>query len=176
MIKAYIWGCLSVLIALAAGGYWFITSGMMPANADGKPPAIEKWAARASLHATIHREAPQGQNPISLTDENLVEGIHLYAMNCAVCHGASDAKPSNIAVGLYQRAPQLSDDGVEDDPEGVTFWKIKHGIRLTGMPGFSSTLSDDKIWKITLFLKHMDNLTPGARPVWQKVPSQAPLS
>jgi mono/diheme cytochrome c family protein len=167
---------LSVLIALAAGGYWFITSGMMPANADGKPPAIEKWAARASLHATIHREAPQGQNPISLTDENLVEGIHLYAMNCAVCHGASDAKPSNIAVGLYQRAPQLSDDGVEDDPEGVTFWKIKHGIRLTGMPGFSSTLSDDKIWKITLFLKHMDNLTPGARPVWQKVPSQAPLS
>ena len=110
---------------------------------------------------------------MALTDPNLIEGIRLYAFNCAVCHGAADAKPSNIAVGLYQKAPQLADDGVEDDPEGVTFWKIKHGIRLTGMPGFSGTLNDDQIWKITLFLKHMDNLTPGSKPAWLKVPSQA---
>ena len=176
MIKAYIWGCLTVLLILLVGGYWVVTSGMLPANADGKPPAIEKWAARSSLRATIHREAPTGPNPAALTDENLAEGIHLYSVNCAVCHGAADAKPSNIALGLYQSAPQLADDGVEDDPEGMTFWKIKHGIRLTGMPGFSGTLSDDKIWKLTLFLKHMDNLTPGAKPIWQKVPSQGPLS
>jgi mono/diheme cytochrome c family protein len=176
MIKAYIWGCLTVLLVLLAGGYWFITGGMMPANADSKPPALEKWAARASLHATIHREAPKGANPAALNDENLIEGIHLYAANCAVCHGASDGKASNIAVGLYQPAPQLARDGVEDDPEGVTFWKVKHGIRLTGMPGFSRTLSDEKIWKITLFLKHMDDLTPGAKPEWQKVPDQEPLS
>ncbi len=176
MIKAYIWGCVTVLLVLLGGGYWFISTGMMPANADSKPPALEQWAAHASLRASIQREAPQGPNPMALTNPNLIEGIHLYAQNCAVCHGASDAKPSNIAVGLYQHAPQLADDGVEDDPEGKIFWKIKHGIRLTGMPGFSGTLSDDKIWKITLFLKHMDNLTPGAKLEWQKVPSQGPLT
>ncbi len=172
MIKSFFWGVLTTVLLISGGAYWFISTGMMPANADGKPPAIEKWAARKSLHATLQREAPKGANPVALTDPNLIEGIHLYAMNCAVCHGGPDAKPSNIAVGLYQPAPQLAEDGVEDDPEGMTFWKVKHGIRLTGMPGFSRTLSDDQIWKLTLFLKHMDNLTPGAKPVWMKVPSR----
>jgi mono/diheme cytochrome c family protein len=58
---------------------------------------------------------------------------------------------------------------VEDDPEGVTFWKIKHGIRLTGMPSFRSSLSDQQIWTLALFLKHMDKLPPAVQQTWQQV-------
>jgi mono/diheme cytochrome c family protein len=144
---------------------------MMPANADGKPPAIEKWMARKSLRASLQKEASQGPVPVSLNDAHLIEGIKLYAQNCAVCHGASDGKASNIAVGLYQHAPQLAQHGVEDDPEGKIFWFVKHGVRLTGMPAFSPTLTDDQIWKMVLFLKHMDSLPPAAQKVWKAVPS-----
>ena len=98
----------------------------------------------------VERKKPQGDGEARLVGVGsggvearsistyFIEGIRLYAFNCAVCHGAADAKPSNIAVGLYQleKAPQLADDGVEDDPEGVTFWKIKHGIRLDGHARF----------------------------------------
>jgi hypothetical protein len=52
----------------------------------------------------------------------------------------------------------LGTDGVEDDPEGWTFWKIKHGIRWTGMPAWKDELSDQQIWTLALFLKHMDKL------------------
>jgi hypothetical protein len=62
---------------------------------------------------------------------------------------------------------------VEDDEEGETFWKIYHGIRMTGMPSFRETLSEDQIWKITLFLKDMDALSPAAQKAWNAVPSQA---
>jgi mono/diheme cytochrome c family protein len=106
-----------------------------------------------------------------LNDTNLAAGVKLYAMNCAACHGASDGLASNIAKGLYQRAPQLAKDGVEDDPEGIIYWKVKHGIRLTGMPGFSGTLSDDQVWQIVLFLKHMDSLPAGVNKKWNAVPS-----
>ena len=174
-MRPFLTGVVCTLAVLLLGAYLFIANGMMPANADGKPPALEKWMARTSLHATLRREAPPGSGPVSMTDAALTTGVKLYAQNCAACHGASDGKASHIAVGLYQHAPQLAKHGVEDDPEGVIYWKVKHGIRLTGMPAFSGTLSEDQIWKVVLFLKHMDNLPAGAQKAWKSVPSAATL-
>jgi mono/diheme cytochrome c family protein len=133
---------------------------LFPANADTKPTKFEFWAARKSLHATLAREAPKTANPVPLSESNLLAGLKLYKQNCGVCHGTGrgDASQTNIAKGLYQKAPQLATNGVEDDPDGVTYWKVKHGIRLTGMPAFGRTLSEKQLWQVTLFLKHMDHL------------------
>lgn len=164
-----------VLVALGLTGvYIFLSVGAMPANADAQPPALERWAAKRSLHATIARQAPQGDNPVKLTDADLIAGIKLYAENCAVCHGAADGEASNTAKGLYQRPPQLARHGVEDDDAGETYWKIYHGIRLTGMPSYHYTLSQKQIWQMTLFLQYMDQLPPKAEKAWKAVPSQAP--
>jgi mono/diheme cytochrome c family protein len=174
MLKGIIVGAVSTLAAIAVGAYLFISLGLMPANADGKPPWLEKWAAKKSLKVTIEREMPKGDNSAALSDENMLTGIKLYAANCAVCHGAADGKASNIASGLYQHAPQLGKHGVEDDPDGENYWKIYHGIRMTGMPSYSKTLSEQDIWKIVLFLKNMDKLSPAADKAWKAVPSAAP--
>jgi mono/diheme cytochrome c family protein len=151
--------------------YVMLRSGLIPANADAKPGPLETWMAHTSLNATLAREAPKDQNPLALTEQNLLDGVHLFAQNCAICHGSAKgtASSSPIAKGLYPRPPQLATHGVEDDPEGVTFWKIKHGIRLTGMPSFGYSLSDRQIWTLALFLKHMDKLPPTAQQTWQKV-------
>jgi hypothetical protein len=47
---------------------------------------------------------------------------------------------------------------VTDDPEGITFWKVTNGIRMTGMPGFQKTLSDTERWQLTMLLAHADAL------------------
>jgi thiosulfate dehydrogenase len=142
---------------------------MIPANADARPPGFERWAARMSLRATLARSAPRTDDPMPATDENLIAGVKLYAQNCAVCHGDSNAKPTNIAKGLYQKPPQLAKRGVEDDPVGVTYWKIAHGIRWTGMPAFGKTLRESQLWQITLFLKNMDHLSPAAHEAWRRI-------
>ena|ERR1700722_12420673 len=169
MGKGIIIGILATVAAGIIGAYLFVVLGFMPANADGKPGRIETWAAHTSLRATLKREAPKDPNPVALTTGNLIKGIRLYSMNCAVCHGAANGRASHIAVGLFQHAPQFAKHGVEDDPDGVPFWKIKHGIRLTGMPAFGPTLSDEQIWQITLFLKHMDSLPLPAQVAWKVV-------
>jgi len=99
--------------------------------------------------------------------------VHLYADNCAICHGASDAKPSKLAQGFYIEAPQLAKDGVEDDPESTSFWTVKHGIRFTAMPSFSATLKDEEFGRSRLFLKQMDKLPPAVDAQWKEVPSGA---
>ena len=169
MIKNMAWG---VILTIAVGlicAYLLVISGFIPANADTEPSWLELWMASTSLDATLSREAPKGQNPVALTKQNLFNGVHLYALNCVVCHGSAKGAASPIAKGLYQKPPQLAVDGVEDDPEGFSFWKIKHGIRLTGMPTWRYSLNDQQIWTIALFLKHMDKLPPTVQQTWQQV-------
>ena len=170
MIRAFVFGVLTAIVLALVGGYLVLRNGIIPANADAAPAWLETWAAETSLDATLSREA-QGTNPVTLTDENLIAAIKLYGQHCAICHGTAKGDPSAspVAKGLYPQPPQLATDGVEDDSEAFSFWKIKHGIRWTGMPSWKGTLTDQQIWTLALFLKHMDNLPPAAEQAWQNV-------
>ena len=171
MFKGIVLGVALTLAVALIGAYLLVQSGLIPANADAKPGRLETWMAHTSLDATLHRDAPKEENPVALTEQNLIEGVHLYARNCAACHGSAkgDKSPSPIAKGLYPKPPQFATHGVEDDPEGDSFWKIKHGIRMTGMPSFGHTLSDREIWALALFLKRMDKFPPSVQQTWQQV-------
>jgi thiosulfate dehydrogenase len=171
MFRGFVAGVVAAVFVALIGGYVILQSGLVPANADAEPGPLETWAAQTSLHATLAREAPKGPNPVALTDENLIIGVDLYGQHCAICHGTAkgDASASPVAKGLYPRPPQLATDGVEDDPEGVSFWKITHGIRWTGMPSWKGALTDQQIWTLALFLKHMDKLPPAAQRAWEQV-------
>ena len=171
MLKGVFIGIVLTLSVALLGAYALLQSGLIPANADATPWALETWAAKTSLRATLRRLAPTQANPVALSESKLQEGVQLFARNCAVCHGGAkgDESPSPIAKGLYQKPPQLASEGVEDDPQGDSFWKIKHGIRLTGMPSFAATLNDQQIWTLALFLKHMDKLPPAVQQTWQAV-------
>ncbi len=171
MLRSFVLGVIIALLAVAASIYVLIVKGVIPASADSGPLPLEKWAARASLHASLAQGAPNTPNPVPLNDANLIAGIQLYGQHCVVCHGtaAGDASTSGVAKGEYPKPPQLASDGVEDDSEGVTYWKIAHGIRWTGMPSWKATLSDQQMWTVALFLKHMDKLSPAAQQAWQAV-------
>jgi mono/diheme cytochrome c family protein len=52
---------------------------------------------------------------------------------------------------------------VTRDLEGITHWKVAHGIRLSGMPGFGSTLTDTEQWQVTTLLAHADKLPAAAK-------------
>jgi thiosulfate dehydrogenase len=169
MFKGVLLGILFTVLAASIAGYAIVRAGILPANADERPPRFEEWAAKTSLHATLRRSAPRISDPLPATNDNLIAGVKLYAQNCAVCHGDSSAKATKVAKGLYQDPPQLAKHGVEDDPDGVTFWKLSHGIRWTGMPAFGRTLNERQLWQLTLFLKTMDHLPPAAQKAWQQV-------
>ena len=144
-MRAFIFGILFTIVVIVAGGYVVLRNGLIPANADA--------------------------NPVELTDANLIAGIELYREHCAFCHGTAkgEASATSVAKGEYPQPPQLATDGVEDDPEGFSYWKIKHGIRWTGMPSWEGALTDQQIWTLALFLKHMDKLPPAAEQAWQAV-------
>ncbi len=171
MTKGFVVGVLAALAALAIAGYFFITTGGLYPGQDVKPGGFERWAARSGLRATLRREAPALKSPLEPTDENLTAGVALYDANCRVCHGGPDGVASSIAKGLTPRAPQLAVHGVDDDPVAITYWKIAHGIRFSGMPSYRATLSEKEMWQLALFAAHMKDLPAGARAAWLREPA-----
>jgi hypothetical protein len=55
--------------------------------------------------------------------------------------------------------------GVTDDPPGETYWKVSGGIRITGMPGFVSSLSSTQMWQVSLLLANADKLPQAAKDI-----------
>lgn len=146
------------------GAYFLARMGAIPVATNAKPVPFERTLARTALRAAMHPHR-QDKAPIVATDENLTAGAKLYGTNCAACHGLPNQAGGAIAKGMFPIPPQLFDPDqmVTDDPIGVTFWKAKKGIRLTGMPGFEGSLTDEQIWQVSLLLANADKLSPKVR-------------
>lgn len=165
----FISGIIATLVVFALAAFAAVWFGLVPATADVPPSAAEKWAAHKSLDATISREAPRPPYPVASSDAAIVAGSKLYLQNCSVCHGTATGDPTTIAKGLYIKAPQFVKHGVDDDPEGETYWKIEHGIRFTAMPAYNGNLTEEQIWQIAYFLKNLPGHVPAeAQANWHK--------
>jgi mono/diheme cytochrome c family protein len=137
---------------------------------------FEKRMAKMALAARIKKEMPNGA-AIPATEANLLAGAEFYKRDCAVCHGLpGDAHPGTIAAGMFPSPPQLWKHGVADDPVGETYWKVANGIRLTGMPAFKASTSDEAVWQVSLLLANADKLPPSVTAALQQPLAPAPTS
>lgn len=165
-MRGFFLGIFVTLLALAVGGYLFVSSGGVSLATTAPPLPMEKKVAEMALHASIGT-AVNLKDPLPFNEANIVAGATVYKENCAVCHGALGQARSAISKGMFPPPPQLleKEEMMTDDPEGETYWKVTHGIRLSGMPGFASTLSDTQRWQVTMIVRYADKLPPAAQSV-----------
>ena len=171
----FILGVITTLVVLILGGLGFAMLGFFPTPANVAPPRVERRLAMGAVDASTERHAPRVTNPLPPTDQNLIDGMKLYTMNCAVCHGGLDRKPASLSESLYPPAPHLAADP-PDDPEWHIFYTIRTGIRYTGMPAWDKTLSEQEMWKITSLLSHLDKLPPTVQEYYKTAFGIAPSS
>ena len=147
-------GVVLTLVLIFGSSYLFVVSGGIPASTKSDSLPFEKFIARKALKAAMKGERDK-TSPLPADEKNLLEGVNIYRNNCAVCHGRPGAAATAISMGLFPPSPWFfePDQGVEDDPIGTIFWKVKNGIRLTGMPGFVDNLKEEEMWQVSLFLK-----------------------
>jgi thiosulfate dehydrogenase len=171
-LKVFIIGLIIGILIPAAAAYCYFRMGYAPVATSSSPMPFEATMARMALKARITKEAPKN-SPVQPTEDNLTAGAKVYTDNCAFCHGWPDQPASKAAKGMFPLPPQLmtKDEMVTDDPVGVTYWKVKNGIRMTGMPGFGEMLSDNEMWEVSEMLAHADKLPPATTTALQKLPT-----
>src|SRR5271167_409401 len=154
--------------------YFYFATGSAPVATTDSDMPFEQFLAGKALDARIAKEMPKNV-AIQPTDANYLAGADLYKQHCAVCHGLPLAPKSAIAAGMYPQPPRLLEGtGVTDDEPGESYWKIFHGIRLTGMPGFGKSLSETQIWQVALLVKNADKLPASAKEALEAQVATAP--
>jgi thiosulfate dehydrogenase len=152
-------GMILGIAAIALGIYCYFVTGRAPVATSAPPMPFEKKLAHQALNARVGREMPKTV-PLQPDEPNLAAGARLYREHCAVCHGLPGQKETMIATGMYPRPPKLMEGkGVTDDEPGESYWKVANGIRLTGMPGFRTKLSDPEMWQVSLLVANADKLS-----------------
>src|SRR5580693_1157209 len=144
-MRGFVFDVFLTLTILAVAGYLFVHGGGVSMATTARLLPLEKTVARMALRASIGTAGNQ-KDPLPFDDANMRAGAEVYKENCAVCHGAGGKPHTAISKGMFPPPPQLfeKDGMVADDSEGVTFWKVTNGIRLSGMPGFEGTLTEEQ--------------------------------
>ncbi len=163
-MRGFILGLLLGLLALPTAAYIFLRYGKPPVAITDPALPFEAEIVHVPLDARIDRENP-GPSPVGISDTNLLLGAQVYREQCAACHGTY-GHDSPYAAHMFPRAPQLWKPhghgvvGVSDDPPGETFWKVRNGIRLSGMPAYQTVLSPTQMWQVSILLANADKPQP----------------
>ena len=115
--------------------------------------------AHLALDAHIQKQAT-GQPPVAADETTYLAGAEVYKQHCAACHGTLGEAPTDYATTMLPGPPQLfRGKGVTDDPVSESYWKTANGIRLSGMTGFKTKLSDTQIWQVSQLLAHANEIS-----------------
>ena len=93
------------------------------------------------------------------TEEEVRKGLLDYDEMCIVCHAAPGKERGPISQGMRPQ-PLLLAEASKHWTSAQLFWIVKNGVKMTGMPAFGSTYSDEPIWNIVGFVRRLPQLSP----------------
>jgi thiosulfate dehydrogenase len=183
-MRKYVFVFLAGIFLVPAGFYLYLRSGYAPVSTSASPLPFERFFAKLAMRATLSHEIPK-VDAAPPTEADLKGGANLYRENCAVCHGLPNAPLTAISKGMYPHPPQFFrpdrpttyDASHPYHPANPkAYWKVKNGVRLTGMPGFNGSLTEQQILQLSQFLGNARNLPPAVVDVLEGKPDQPPAT
>lgn len=118
----------------------------------------------------IERGYWTSDNPLPVTEQNLMSGQQVYEQQCVSCHG--EKGDGNGPGSTFLNPPPADftspDDAAHgsDTSPGSYYWRILRGVPGTGMENFGTRLTVEEIWQVVMYLKTIpkNGGLPGGRP------------
>ena len=148
-----------VLVIVCAGIAAYIRSTGL--SALHQPGAIETAVARTMRGFAVGPSIRSLENQVTRTPEAIAAGRTHFADHCAACHGNDGSGNVEMGRNLFPKAPDMRQPATQNLTDGELFWIIEHGIRFTGMPGWSTGTAEgaEASWQLVHFIRHLPDLT-----------------
>lgn len=143
-----------VVVLLGIGGWWVWIRSAHGFSANAKPTWIEAELATLSRKLALPGSQNDLKNPYPATPARLDAAHQLFHTQCALCHNDNGDGHTAIGQSLYPKAPDLRGQ-TQAKSDGALFYSIRNGIRLSGMPAWSSQDSDEEIWGLVSLIRTM---------------------
>lgn len=137
-------------------GVLSIAASLVLLGCKATPPGRAEAAVVEWTKHNITVKGTHDKNPIPATADKIESGKETFAFYCIVCHGR-DAQNTGVpfAKTISPPIPSLASQQVQSYTDGQLKWIIENGIFPSGMPGSKGILSDDDMWTIVVYLRHL---------------------
>lgn len=152
---------LVVSIIAVMGVLGFVYGGLFDVAANASEPGVIRWLLQTTRENSIRRRAERIRVPEFFDEGRIAAGSKAYSEMCAGCHGAPGQAPFLGAADMNPPPPDLAEVASERAPSEL-FWVVKNGIRMTGMPAWGPTHTDEQIWDLVAFMNRLPELSPKA--------------
>ncbi len=154
-----LWSVVLTLVVVVVLFIAFIYSGWYNVSAMHEDTGFTRWVMRTTMRNSVNTHVKNIAIPNLNDPARIREGISHYKAMCEPCHGGPGKEETALAKGLSPDAPDGERMGKFISPEKA-FWITKNGIKMTGMPAWGKTHSDDKIWDIVAAVKVLPSMSP----------------
>ena len=121
----------------------------------GEPSKAEKTMVTEIKHEmTIGGK--NDKNPVAYTPDAVKEGAEHFQHHCQICHGL-DGQATGVpfANKMSPPVPDLTSKDVQEYADGQLKWIIENGIGPSGMPGWKGILTDEEMWNMVHYIRHL---------------------
>ena len=119
------------------------------------PGKIETKTITFAKHHILVGSKSQ-KNPLTSNAATWADGKEAFSHYCVACHGMDGQNTGVPFAGhISPPIPSLTSVDVQSYSDGQLKEILDNGIWPSGMPGSKGTLSDDELWSIVVFIRHL---------------------
>jgi mono/diheme cytochrome c family protein len=158
-VKGALVGIAVVVLLAVAGTLAYVRSTGLRARAT--PGRVEMALARTVRRWAVPAADRNRTNPVPRTQAVEREGLEHFADHCATCHANDGSGNTETGKGLFPPAPDMRLSATQQMTDGELFYVIEHGIRFTGMPGWSTgtPAGEESSWHLVHFIRRLPQLS-----------------
>jgi mono/diheme cytochrome c family protein len=133
-----------------------LTLAIALAACKARPPGRLERAVATQVKLRITVGGRSERNPLEQSDDNVRRGRKAFSSYCVACHGL-DGQNTGVpfADAMSPPVPRLSSPEVQQYTDGQLHSIVANGLYPSGMPAARGLLSDQEMWEIVLYIRHL---------------------
>lgn len=137
----------------------FILAAILCAGAAGCKTGHPGMVQTGTINWMKHHISVGGKhdrNPVQYSPAAVEAGKRAFGSYCVTCHGR-DGQNTGVpfAASIDPPIPLLTSHEVQDYTDGQLKRVIENGVSPSGMPASKGILSDEEMWQIVLYIRHL---------------------
>ena len=166
IVQTIIGAAIALALIAPLGALAYIKSGIYNVGASTPHSKLTEWITHETMIQSVRSHARGIVHPPSADAAQVRRGFCEYETHCVACHGASAVARERWVSGLEPAPPYLIDATQRFRPREL-FWIAKNGIKMTGMPSWRNSMSDQQIWDVVAFLEAMPRMNSQDYAQWR---------
>jgi mono/diheme cytochrome c family protein len=155
-----------VAFAAAVAAVVYVKLGVFNVAASHPHSQFVEWATHDTMINSVKRRAEDVPLPATVSAAQVKRGFCQYEAHCVACHGGPAVAREQWVNGMNPAPPYLLDATRLWKPREL-HWIVRNGIKMTGMPAWRDTLSEQQIGDVVAYLEAMPQMPPQAYLRWR---------